>query len=91
MELRPREFALLLYFMRNPGIVLTAEQICDRAWGNEGSYGQGVSGPVALLRKAIEADPEHPVYIETIWRVGYRFTAHKSETCGGWRSGESVM
>ncbi len=81
VELRPREFALLLYFMRNPGIVLSTEQICEHAWGMEGSYNQGVAQPIRLLRLAIEPDPEHPVYIETVYRVGYRFTAHKGETC----------
>ena len=81
VNLRPREFSLLLYFMRNPGIVLTSEQICEHAWGMEGSYNQGVAHPVRLLRQAIEPDPANPVYIETVHRVGYRFTAHNSETC----------
>lgn len=81
VNLRPREFSLLLYFMRNPNIVLTSEQICEYAWGMEGSYNQGVSHPVRLLRQAIEPDPLNPVYIETVHRVGYRFTAHNSETC----------
>lgn len=81
VNLRPREFSLLLYFMRNPRIVLTSEQICEHAWGMEGSYNQGVSHPVRLLRRAIEPDPEKPVYIETVRRVGYRFTAYHSETC----------
>ena len=35
VNLRHREFSLLLYFMRNPNIVLTAEQICEHAWGME--------------------------------------------------------
>lgn len=81
VSLRPREFSLLLYFMRNPKIVLTAEQICEHAWEMEGSYNRGVSGPVALLRKAIEPDIANPRYIETIPRVGYRFTAYHDETC----------
>lgn len=81
VSLRPREFSLLLYFMRNPQIVLTSEQICEHAWGMEGSYNHGVSHPVRLLRQAIEPDPFKPVYIETVYRVGYRFTAHNSETC----------
>lgn len=81
VTLRPREFSLLLYFMRNPNIVLTSEQICEHAWGMEGSYNQGVSHPVRLLRQAIEPDPLHPIYIETVHRVGYRFTAYKGETC----------
>ncbi len=81
VSLRPREFSLLLYFMRNPKIVLTSEQICEHAWEMEGSYNRGVSGPVALLRKAIEPDIANPRYIETIPRIGYRFTAYRDETC----------
>ena len=81
VSLRPREFSLLLYFMRNPKIVLTSEQICEHAWEMEGSYNRGVSGPVALLRKAIEPGIANPRYIETIPRIGYRFTAYHDETC----------
>jgi len=81
VELRPREFNLLLYFMRNPHIILSTEQICEHAWGMEGSYNRGVSQPVRILRKAIEPDPDHPIYIKTVWRVGYCFTAYKSESC----------
>lgn len=81
VRLRRREFLLLLYFMRNPKIVLSTEQICDRAWGNEGSYASGISGPIAILRKAIEPDPSHPVYIQTVNSMGYCFTAIHVETC----------
>jgi len=81
VNLRPREFNMLLYFMRNPQIVLTAEQICINAWGMEVGYNTGVYQPVRILRQAIEPDPQDPIYIETIWHTGYRFTAYKSETC----------
>ena len=74
VTLRHREFSLLLYFMRNPGIVLSTEQICEHAWGMEGGYNQGVSQPVRMLRQVIEPDPKNPIYIETVHRVGYRFT-----------------
>ena len=81
VNLRPREFALLLYFMRNPQVTLTSEQICEHAWGLDSGYNRGISNPVRILRRAIEPDPENPVYIETVYRVGYRFTAYNSETC----------
>lgn len=85
VRLRRREFLLLLYFMRNPKIVLSTEQICDRAWGNEGSYANGVSGPIAILRKAIEPNPAHPIYIQTVNSMGYCFTAIHVETCDKYR------
>jgi len=91
INLRPREFSLLLYFMRNPNVVLTSEQICEHAWGMEGSYNQGVSGPIAILRKAIELDTSNPKYIETVSRIGYRFTAYHSETCDNCRGFVGVL
>ncbi len=59
----------------------TSEHSCEHAWEMEGSYNRGVSGHVALLRKAIEPDIANPRYIETIPRIGYRFTAYHDETC----------
>ena len=91
VSLRPREFSLLLYFMRNPDIVLTSEQICEHAWGMEGSYNQGVSGPIAILRKAIEPDKSNPRYIQTVPGVGYRFTAYSDETCDDCRDSVGVL
>lgn len=91
INLRPREFSLLLFFMQNPDIVLTSEQICEHAWGMEGSYNRGVSQPIYLLRQAIEPDPENPVYIQTVYRTGYRFTANHVETCDICENSVSVL
>ena len=73
VTLRPREFSMLLYFMQNPGIVLTAEEISEKAWGVVGNYSHGISHPIRLLRQAIEPDPANPIYIKTKHRVGYYF------------------
>lgn len=79
VNLRHREFSLLLYFMRNPNIVLTAKQICENAWGME--YTQPIDRAIHELRKQIESNPRQPCYIQTVHRVGYRFTAYSGETC----------
>lgn len=81
VNLRPREFSLLLYFMQNPDIVLSSEQICEHAWSMTGGYDQGVAHPIYLLRQSIEPDPEHPIYIHNSRGVGYSFTPNKVETC----------
>ena len=73
ISLHQREFSLLLYLMRHPDIVLTPEQICEHAWGIEGNYGHSASQSIYLLRQAIEPDMEHPIYIQTMYRTGYRF------------------
>ena len=77
VNLRHREFSLLLYFMRNPKIVLTPEQICEHAWRME--YTQPVDRAIHELRKQIEPDPAYPWYVKTVYRVGYCFTAYRSE------------
>lgn len=79
VSLRPREFSLLLYFMQNPNIVLTAEQICEHAWGMD--YTQSVFQSIHDLRKQIEPNIGKSCYIKTVYRVGYCFTAHFSEVC----------
>ena len=79
VSLRHREFSLLLYFMRNPGIVLSAGQICENAWGME--YIQPIDRAIHELRKQIEPNPRQPRYIQTVHRVGYKFTSYSSETC----------
>ena len=77
VSLRHREFSLLLYFMRNPNIVLTAGQICENAWGMD--YTQPIDRAIHELRKQIEPNPAQPRYIKTVYRVGYRFTEYHSE------------
>ena len=72
-------FSLLLYFMRNPGIVLTAQQICENAWDME--YTQPIDRAIHELRRQIETNPRQPCYIQTVHRVGYKFTSYSSETC----------
>ncbi len=79
IRLRPREYELLLYFMKHPDMVLTPQQICKGAWGMD--YTESVGRAVYELRKKIEADPSQSCYIETIHRIGYRFTGYLSETC----------
>lgn len=77
VRLRRREFRLLLYFAENPGIVLTPEKICETVWMTESPYNRDVSAVIAELRKKLRDNSKHPVYIETVHGVGYRFLPHK--------------
>jgi len=81
VRLRPREFNLLFLFMSNPNVILSTEEICERAWKMGAGYDRGVSQPIYLLRKAIEPDPDNPIYIHTVHRLGYCFTPNNVETC----------
>lgn len=74
LDLRPKEYDLLLFLARNRGILLSRELLLERVWGWD--YGGGsrtVDVHVRWLREKIEPDPAHPRRIVTVRGVGYRF------------------
>lgn len=74
LALRPREFELLAFFMRNQGLALSRRQLLDGAWGSDYVGDERtVDVHVRALREAIEADPSSPERIVTVRGVGYRF------------------
>lgn len=72
-ELSKIEYKLLLYFMENPGQVLSKEQILEQIWDKDGKFvdDNTVSVNIRRLRKKIEEDPKNPKYIQTIHGLGY--------------------
>jgi len=71
LDLRPREFALLEYLMRNPGRVLTKTMILSHVWGYNFNPGTNVVDVlVSRLREKIERDDE-PKVLHTVRGVGY--------------------
>lgn len=75
LPLTPREFALLLLLVSQPGRVFTREQLLERVWGDAYYDDHVVDVHVGNLRKKIENDSARPIYIETVRGVGYRFVA----------------
>jgi two-component system OmpR family response regulator len=71
IDLRPREFALLEYLMRNPGRVLTKTMILSHVWGYNFNPGTNVVDVlVSRLRDKIDRDFE-PKLLHTVRGVGY--------------------
>ena len=74
VTLTAREFELLLHFASNPGLVYTRLQLLEQVWGyNYEGYEHTVNSHINRLRAKIEKDPTMPLYILTVWGVGYRF------------------
>ncbi len=73
LALTAREFALLTALAAQPGRVFTRAQLLEQVWGAEYYDDHVVDVHVANLRHKIEQDPAHPVYVETVRGVGYRF------------------
>jgi two-component system KDP operon response regulator KdpE len=74
VHLTPKEYDLLLYFLRNPGRVLTHRVLLGAIWGGESvEQSEYLRVFIGQLRKKIELDPAKPRYLITDPWVGYRF------------------
>ena len=74
LRLTPKEFDLLHYLMRHPGLPVAHVRLLRAVWGAE--YGQELEYLrtfVHQLRKKLEDDPAVPEYLLTEPHFGYRF------------------
>jgi DNA-binding response OmpR family regulator len=76
VELTTLEFDILATLGRDPGVVLTRQQLLDAAWGLDFMGDEHVlEVHVGNLRRKLGDDPASPRYIETVRGVGYRLRA----------------
>ena len=74
LDLSPREFKILKYFLERRGEVITRDQLLDGVWGYDGfPLTRTVDMHIAKLRHKIEDNPADPRYIVTVHRAGYKF------------------
>jgi two-component system KDP operon response regulator KdpE len=74
LKLTPKEFDLLVCFLRNSGRVLTHSFLLKKVWGDYYTeQAEALRVLVASLRKKIEPDASNPAYLQTEPWVGYRF------------------
>ncbi|MFJ7406229.1 MULTISPECIES: response regulator transcription factor [unclassified Lysinibacillus] len=73
IRLTPKEFDILELLARNKGIVLSVAKIYEAVWKNDFFKSDNtVMVHITKIRDKIEEDPRHPIYIKTIWGVGYK-------------------
>ena len=74
IELKNKEYKLLLFLMLNVDLVFDRETLYEKVWGLD-ALGDNATVAVHInrLREKIEKDPAKPRYIETVWGAGYRF------------------
>jgi DNA-binding response OmpR family regulator len=78
VDLTPSEFDLLATLMDAPGRAFSRMELLDRLQGTsfEG-YERTIDVHIRNLRSKIEANPTNPQYVETVYGVGYRFSAQR--------------
>lgn len=76
-----REFDILYLLAKNPGRIFSKEQIYDIVWQEpySGDYNI-VMSHIRHIREKIEDNPGKPLYIQTVWGIGYRFNKNLSSS-----------
>jgi DNA-binding response OmpR family regulator len=75
VTLTPKEFDLLDFLASSPRQVFSRRQLLAHVWDSSPDYQDPatVTVHVGRLRQKLEADPDRPRWITTVWGVGYRF------------------
>lgn len=76
VSLRPREYDLLEYMVRNHNITLTKEMLVQKVWESDYTgFANTVMVHISHLREKIEDDPANPRFIKTVKGRGYYFNS----------------
>ena len=75
IEMTPKEFDVLVFLANSPRQVFSRAQLLESVWQSSPDWQDPatVTVHVRRIRNKIEADPEKPRWITTVWGVGYRF------------------
>lgn len=72
--LKNREYEVLYFLASHPGVVFSREKLFEELWGQEsGTDTATVMVHIGRIREKIEANPQRPEYIITVWGAGYKF------------------
>ena len=74
IDLTPREFNILKYFLEHAGEVVSRDALLNHVWGyDSAAFTRTVDTHMARLRQKVENVPAEPRHIITVHRVGYKF------------------
>src|SRR5258706_7248048 len=82
VKLEPKTMAVLAYLARRPGQVVSREELLSAVWAGVVVGDDSLTQVVIKLRKALGDAPEHPAYIQTISKGGYRLVAPVLRSAG---------
>jgi TolB-like protein/DNA-binding winged helix-turn-helix (wHTH) protein/Flp pilus assembly protein TadD len=77
VRLQPQPAKVLALLVRRQGETVTRTEIVEEVWGSDTfvDYEQGLNFAIRQIRSALGDNAEHPVYVETVPKRGYRFVA----------------
>jgi Tol biopolymer transport system component/DNA-binding winged helix-turn-helix (wHTH) protein len=82
IKIQSQPFKILCILLEKPGLVVTRDELQLRVWGPDTvvDFDHSLAAAINKLREALGDSAEHPRYIETLARRGYRFVAPVSTT-----------
>ena len=77
LKLQEQPFQILAMLLERPGEVITREQLRQQLWSADTfvDFDQGLNKAINKIRQALGDSAEHPRFVETLARRGYRFIA----------------
>jgi two-component system alkaline phosphatase synthesis response regulator PhoP len=74
LPLTPVEFKILGILIKEPGRVFSRAQLIEKAMGYDfDGFDRTIDVHILNLRRKIEPDPNHPIFIKTVYGTGYKF------------------
>lgn len=73
LSVEPKAFRVLLILLRNPGKLISKEELLNAVWGETAVSENSLTRSITLLRRLLGDEARNPRYIETVATVGYRF------------------
>lgn len=74
-KIESKVMEVLVFLASHPGELITRQQFEQEIWKNTVVGYDNLTACIAKLRKILQDDPRHPIYIETISKKGYRLIA----------------
>ena len=79
LELTPKAFELLTFFVENHGRLLKKDEIMEKIWADSFVEESNLTFNIGQIRKALGDDAQQPIFIKTVRQHGYRFIATVTE------------
>jgi TolB-like protein/DNA-binding winged helix-turn-helix (wHTH) protein/Flp pilus assembly protein TadD len=84
VRLQDQPFQLLVMLLEAPGQLVTRDELRSKLWPQTTvDFDHGLNKAISKIREALGDSPEHPRFVETVARRGYRFLADVAVVGGG--------
>lgn len=73
LPIEPKAFRVLVYLLRNPGRLVSKNELLDAVWDDVSVSENSLTRSIASLRRQLGDDAREPKFISTVHTEGYRF------------------